>query len=231
VVLDGVEHAAVLAVELLEERLDLEGLDQVGELGARAEGAEQFEAVERGAAGLAGAEEVGVAARGGVALFELAVGREGAGAGREGEAVVGRIADEEGDDGIGLCLADEARDEIAQAGAVALEIDLTGHADFEHGDGAVAGERDAAELRGGHDGLVLEVERLRPKPRLRGRQQLGQEGEPTGAVVAGAEKGLELGAGHGSGSGCGPIARAFEYGAAGQRDRGGQEVAGDAVER
>ena len=167
----GIEDAAVVAVKLLEERFDLKGFDEVRELGALAKRAQQLEAFEGGAAGLAGAEEVGVAAGRGFVLLQLAVGGEGVGAGGKGEAVVRGSADKESEHGVGAFLANVAGDELAQARAVALQIHLTADADFEHGDGAVVGQGDPGELHGGADRLGGKLEGLR----LRKDLNRGQE--------------------------------------------------------
>ena len=149
--------------EFFGEALDGEGVLELGEGEVGALLGDGFEATGGGAAGFVLAEEEGEAARGGFVGIECAgLFVDGGALGGVGEApVVGAVLVEGGEDGVGLHLVDELGDVVAQADAVAGEVELVGGGDFEEGDAAAAGEGGVAELEGGFDFFVFRVEVLR----------------------------------------------------------------------
>jgi hypothetical protein len=156
-------------------RLDIyEALAARGQLG---------EAFGGGAAGFAGAEQVGVAAGGGLVAHEVAFGVEGGFARGESETVVGPCGEEDGKHPVVFGLVNEPGDQVAQADPVAGKVGVFADPHFEDAELAVALELDAAELENRFGAIIRAGQRLGQGKNLRLGQDTAQRLQPTVALV------------------------------------------------
>ena len=74
----------------------------------------------------------------------------------KGEPVIAIVAQKESEDSVGLLLVNETGNEIAQTDPIALEINLAGNADLQHGNNAAIRKRDTGDLGGRYNVLHAE---------------------------------------------------------------------------
>ncbi|MGA2655945.1 MAG: hypothetical protein ABSH34_00330 [Verrucomicrobiota bacterium] len=123
------------------------GFDQFLDLGVLAARGQFGETFGGRAAGLAGAEQVGVAARDGFTADELAAFVRESFAGGERETVIfGAALVEDGKDAVVFGLIDIASDKLAEAHAVANQVHAVADVSFKNRKTALGGKLDLTKL-------------------------------------------------------------------------------------